>query len=424
MYAGDNNQEYIMLLLKTLDEFKQFCQQNLLHELQVFEARRQQVRVSVFVSISVFLILVYFLIQFYKYNLNDILSGLFLFNSLPEKIVILLLFTWMYIVAFFMILLAFTLFYNAAFETFVSSFDTKIIEKIFDFINTNRSFNISITPSEEDKEYTLSTLCNSQIFNVLFKPSYIKHDNLISGQINDIDIMFVTIDASIGVNHYWTYIFDINYLIKEAKSKVSETFTEAQFIVLIPMLFMLLCFRLIKGIPFVFNRVIRGQNIDYQRFQVEILRNEAYNTHVFKGLFFTAKFNKFAKAVTIIKPKFFKANIHSFLDEKKQLVKLEDPEFTKYFTVYSEDQVEARYVLSTNLMAKLVEFRKKARRNIYVSFVDDIIYIAIEYPEGIFEPNLFRSMLSFAPLREYFETIQLMFKIVEDLNLNRRIWKS
>ncbi|WP_082209807.1 hypothetical protein [Fischerella sp. PCC 9605] len=33
-------------------------------------------------------------------------------------------------------------------------------------------------------------------------------------------------------------------------------------------------------------------------------------------------------------------------------------------------------------------------------------------------------MLSFTPMREYFENIQLMLGIVEDLNLNRRIWKS
>ncbi|MHC5936325.1 DUF3137 domain-containing protein [Nostoc sp.] len=44
--------------------------------------------------------------------------------------------------------------------------------------------------------------------------------------------------------------------------------------------------------------------------------------------------------------------------------------------------------------------------------------------DNIFEPNLFKSMLSFAPLREYFETLNLMLGIVEDLNLDRRIWKQ
>ncbi|MEI1373224.1 hypothetical protein PQG02_27930 [Nostoc sp. UHCC 0926] len=40
---------------------------------------------------------------------------------------------------------------------------------------------------------------------------------------------------------------------------------------------------------------------------------------------------------------------------------------------------------------------------------------------NIFAPNLYKSMLSFAPLREYFEFLNLMLGIVEDLNLDRRI---
>ncbi|WP_242049201.1 DUF3137 domain-containing protein [Aulosira sp. FACHB-615] len=73
-------------------------------------------------------------------------------------------------------------------------------------------------------------------------------------------------------------------------------------------------------------------------------------------------------------------------------------------------------------MTKLVQFRKRAKKNIYVSFVQNMIYIAIEYADDIFEPKLFKKMLSFAPMREYFETINLMLDIVEDLNLNRHIW--
>ncbi|MEH2227951.1 hypothetical protein [Nostoc sp.] len=39
----------------------------------------------------------------------------------------------------------------------------------------------------------------------------------------------------------------------------------------------------------------------------------------------------------------------------------------------------------------------------------------------MFDPNLYKSMLRFAPLREYFETLNLMLGIVEGLNLDRRI---
>jgi hypothetical protein len=141
-------------------------------------------------------------------------------------------------------------------------------------------------------------------------------------------------------------------------------------------------------------------------------------------MFFCAKFNKFTKVVTVVQPNTVKANISSILHGDKQLIKLEDSEFAKYFTVYSEDQVDARYILPTNLMEKLANFKKKVRTNVYISFVEDMIYIAVEYPNGLFEPNLYKSMLKFAPLREYFEAIQFMLELVEELNLDRQIWKS
>jgi hypothetical protein len=73
-------------------------------------------------------------------------------------------------------------------------------------------------------------------------------------------------------------------------------------------------------------------------------------------------------------------------------------------------------------MSRLVNFRKKAGRKVYVSFVQNQIYIAIPYEKDLFEPLLFKNMLDFKPVREYFENLQLASGIVEDLNLNRRIW--
>jgi Protein of unknown function (DUF3137) len=122
-----------------------------------------------------------------------------------------------------------------------------------------------------------------------------------------------------------------------------------------------------------------------------------------------------------ILPNHLSSKFPSF-NQRGQIIRLEDPKFSKYFTVYSNDQIEARYVLSTSLMERLVRFRKKANRQVYISFVESMIYIAIPYQEDLFEPKLFSTMLNFNPIRDYFENLQLMIGIVEDLNLNRRIW--
>ena len=440
------NQEAVFkpFRLKTIDEFKQFCKQHLLKHLKVFETRRKQAFATIIVchiTVSLILICLFQLspIKFFQpvWSNDDIVYTSFFgiaihfSTSWFQNLVALLTFSVIYLIIILILFIIYTLFYNSTFDGFIYKFDDTIIQKIYHFINTNQSLTILTASSEKQRNQTLAEVRNSQLLNGLLKPNYIQQNHLIYGNINNIEIEFATVNINSGFNHSWTTFFDIRSFIEKleaAQSEASTNLAQFKFLILTPILIpgviILLAFRLFKGVPYVLNRVIRGKNIDFQRFQTEILKNESYNAQVFKGLFFTANFNKYSKAVTIIRPKLLKTNLNSLYYGKKQLIKLEDPEFNSLFTVYSEDQVQARYILSTSLMEKLVQFRKKANKNIYVSFVDDTIYIAIEYPEGIFEPNLFKSMLKFAPLREYFEATQLMLGIVEDFKLDRQIWKS
>ncbi len=153
---------------------------------------------------------------------------------------------------------------------------------------------------------------------------------------------------------------------------------------------------------------------------------------IFKGVFFIADFNKSFKERTLVLPdsaeKMFGKVLGGFLQSKNitrpPLVKLEDPEFEKYFVVYSKDQVEARYVLSPSLMQRITEFRKKTNKSIYLSFVDDKLMVAIPYGKNLFEPRLFRSIVDPNQINEYYKTIELVIGIVDDLNLNTRIWSK
>lgn len=150
---------------------------------------------------------------------------------------------------------------------------------------------------------------------------------------------------------------------------------------------------------------------------------------LFRGILLVANFNKSFEYKTVVLPDMaerllggFGKTLQSLNRQHGELVKLEDPEFEKYFAVYSGNQVEARYLLSTNLMERLTRFRKKSGREVSVSFVNQSIYVAIAYDKNLFEPHLFQPMLSFKPIQEYFESLQLIIGIVDDLKLNRRIW--
>ena len=156
-----------------------------------------------------------------------------------------------------------------------------------------------------------------------------------------------------------------------------------------------------------------------------------YDT-IFKGLFFKATFNKTFQGHTVVVPDFgrkrfgFLGNMFQSLNKNhgEELIKLEDPEFERLFAVYGDDQVEARYILSPSLMQQLINLQKKLDKELRIAFMENSIFIAISFKKNLFEPRIFRSLLNPEPTLEYFQILQTMLGIVDELNLNRRIWKQ
>lgn len=153
---------------------------------------------------------------------------------------------------------------------------------------------------------------------------------------------------------------------------------------------------------------------------------------IFKGLFFIADFNKDFKGCTVVLPdtaeKLFGGFLGGMLQKmnmsRGKLIKLEDPEFEKNFAVYGDDQVTARYILSTSLMEKMLAYKKEANKNVYFSFVNSSVYVAVSYNKALFEPKIFGTLLDFTAIKEYYKDLELATGIVDELNLNTRIWSK
>jgi hypothetical protein len=90
--------------------------------------------------------------------------------------------------------------------------------------------------------------------------------------------------------------------------------------------------------------------------------------------------------------------------------------------VYGTDQIESRYILSTSLMRRILEYKRKTGKALHLSFANSNIYVAITTGRDMFEPRLFRSLVGAETLREYLDDLQMILGIVEDMNLNTRIW--
>lgn len=149
-------------------------------------------------------------------------------------------------------------------------------------------------------------------------------------------------------------------------------------------------------------------------------RNEKRNYH-FKGMAYDADFNKDFKGQTVLckhRP--------SILAGWYKEAKMEDPEFNKHFRVFTTDEVEARYILSPALQERLVNLTNFIKQDsgedkVWVSFHDSRIFILIFSTKNRFEAKIM-SPLKIERVQEDFDVLRCIGGIVEDLNLNTRIW--
>lgn len=154
---------------------------------------------------------------------------------------------------------------------------------------------------------------------------------------------------------------------------------------------------------------------------------------IFRGLFFIADFNKEFNGITLVLPdtaervfgKFgqslqaFGANFSN-----RELVKLEDPEFERLFVVYSNDQIEARYILSPSMMRRLLDFRNNIRADIRIAFFANHIYLAVPLNNNLFEPPTFGGQLDTDCIQQYLAELRFAIDLVEYFDLNTRIWSK
>jgi hypothetical protein len=172
--------------------------------------------------------------------------------------------------------------------------------------------------------------------------------------------------------------------------------------------------------------------VEFSEIHSEYKTRDKNGTHwhtIFKGLFFIGDFNKHFTCRMVVLPDTAERMfghigkmLQSWNITRDDLIKLEDVEFEKFFVVYGSDQIQARYILSPGLMQRITEFRRKTGRDIYLSFQLSKVFVAIPYRKDLFEPKMFRSVLDFEPIKEYYEDLQLALGIVENLDLNTRIW--
>ncbi len=155
--------------------------------------------------------------------------------------------------------------------------------------------------------------------------------------------------------------------------------------------------------------------------------NTTYVT-IFKGRFMIFDFpKKFAYRLEVAE-KGFRANLVPFgrsKDGKKfESIDLESGEFNDLFNTYAEDGFEAFYILDPALMNNILELAEKHKGKLLFCFLDNRLIVGLKDGKDAFEPpSIFKPIDEKAETKIVAEEIGLITSFVDQLKLNRKIFK-
>ena len=149
---------------------------------------------------------------------------------------------------------------------------------------------------------------------------------------------------------------------------------------------------------------------------------------LFCGVLFVADFHKHFAGSVLVKPDLSEGKLGGLGRAVqrgsvggKQRVELEDSEFENLFAVYADDETEARYLLTPDMMRRFVELTGTLG-SFRASFHDNQLYIALPRSRGLFEIDMSRSLLDLEAVRAAATDIHIFRGLIEALELNTRIW--
>jgi hypothetical protein len=130
---------------------------------------------------------------------------------------------------------------------------------------------------------------------------------------------------------------------------------------------------------------------------------------LFDGLWIIATFPTSFRTKTLIQP------VSDDLESVQagfRTVKLEEAAFSRHFDVHAEDSVEAQYVLSSRLLARIKDFHDEHDQETHLAFHGQRLHIAIN------QANLTGPAFAQALL----EALDLTISLVRELEANTFIW--
>lgn len=155
---------------------------------------------------------------------------------------------------------------------------------------------------------------------------------------------------------------------------------------------------------------IEMSEVHTQREEIDNEGNTHYST-VFHGLFVKVDIGKIINASTKIRRNKLK------LIDRKDSLSMDSGEFERIFDVYSDGKIETMQILTLDIMQKMIDFKNKTRITPEFTIKDNSIYIRF-HMGNVFEANIMKSGLDYETLKKYFDILNFIQTISEDISKN------
>ena len=144
----------------------------------------------------------------------------------------------------------------------------------------------------------------------------------------------------------------------------------------------------------------------------------------FSGLLMLADFHKSHKGSVLVIPnegRFFKLLETKEINGKKK-IEMGVSGFDETFNVYTTDNLEAHYILTPNLMDRILKIQKTYDAPVYLSFKKGILLMGIDWKKDLFEIDMNTPIKSTKDLQFIAEQLINFETLIKELTLDRRIW--
>lgn len=99
----------------------------------------------------------------------------------------------------------------------------------------------------------------------------------------------------------------------------------------------------------------------------------------------------------------------------KQRVEMDSVEFEKHFDVYGDNKIVAMQILTSDVMAMMIDFRRESKIKYELTIKNNQMYIRF-HTGDVFEPQVFKSALDYDMLKKYYDIIDFVFKVSRAIN--------